>query len=59
MKELYRTVWELKQKDLIDMAVSRSMFVDQVPSRVALVIDSAAVGKIRREMASLNLQPGG
>ncbi len=30
MKELYRTVWELKQKDLIDMAVSRSMFVDQV-----------------------------
>ena len=29
IKDLYRTVWEVKQKDLIDMAASRSAFVDQ------------------------------
>ena len=32
MKERYRTVWEIKQKDLIDMAADRAPFVDQTQS---------------------------
>ena len=32
MKLLYRTVWELKQKDLIDMAADRGAFIDQSQS---------------------------
>lgn len=32
MKELYKTVWELKQKHLIDMAADRQAFVDQSQS---------------------------
>mmetsp|Transcript_2663 Transcript_2663/g.4104 ORF Transcript_2663/g.4104 Transcript_2663/m.4104 type:complete len:797 (-) Transcript_2663:59-2449(-) len=31
-KEIYRTVWEIKQKDLIKMAVSRGAYVDQSQS---------------------------
>ncbi len=32
LKEKYKTVWEISQKDLIDMAVDRSYFVDQSQS---------------------------
>eukprot|EP01013_Petalomonas_cantuscygni_P017030 TRINITY_DN34132_c0_g1_i1.p1 TRINITY_DN34132_c0_g1~~TRINITY_DN34132_c0_g1_i1.p1 ORF type:complete len:872 (+),score=223.88 TRINITY_DN34132_c0_g1_i1:70-2616(+) len=32
LKEIYRTVWELKQRDLIDMAVARAAFIDQSQS---------------------------
>ncbi|KNH05398.1 origin recognition complex subunit 1 cell division cycle 6 [Perkinsela sp. CCAP 1560/4] len=29
LKEIYRTVWEIKQKDIIDMAATRSAYIDQ------------------------------
>lgn len=32
IKEIYKTVWEIKQKDLIDMAVDRGIFIDQSQS---------------------------
>lgn len=32
VKEVYRTVWEMKQKSLIDMAADRGPFVDQSQS---------------------------
>jgi ribonucleoside-diphosphate reductase alpha chain len=32
LKELYKTVWELKQKTLIDMAADRGAFIDQSQS---------------------------
>ncbi len=32
MKELYKTAWEISQKDLIDMAVARSSFICQSQS---------------------------
>lgn len=32
IRELYKTVWELKQKDLLDMAADRSAFIDQSQS---------------------------
>ena len=32
IKELYKTVWEIKQKDLINMAAARSIYIDQSQS---------------------------
>jgi len=32
LKELYKTVWEIKQKDMIDMAADRGAFIDQSQS---------------------------
>ena len=32
LKHRYRTVWEISQKDIIDMAVERSPYVDQSQS---------------------------
>eukprot|EP01060_Flectonema_neradi_P037091 TRINITY_DN736_c1_g1_i1.p1 TRINITY_DN736_c1_g1~~TRINITY_DN736_c1_g1_i1.p1 ORF type:complete len:793 (+),score=192.01 TRINITY_DN736_c1_g1_i1:58-2436(+) len=32
IKDLYKTVWEIKQKDLIDMAAARSIYIDQSQS---------------------------
>jgi ribonucleoside-diphosphate reductase alpha chain len=32
IKALYKTVWEIKQKDLIDMAADRGAFIDQSQS---------------------------
>ncbi len=29
MKALYKTVWEYKQRDLVDMAADRGAFIDQ------------------------------
>jgi ribonucleoside-diphosphate reductase alpha chain len=32
LKEIYKTVWEIKQRDLIDMAADRGAFIDQSQS---------------------------
>lgn len=32
LKDIYKTVWEIKMKDIIDMAADRGMFVDQSQS---------------------------
>jgi ribonucleoside-diphosphate reductase alpha chain len=32
LKSLYKTVWEIKQKDLIDMSADRGAFIDQTQS---------------------------
>lgn len=32
LREIYKTVWEIKQKDLIDMAADRGCFIDQSQS---------------------------
>jgi ribonucleoside-diphosphate reductase alpha subunit len=32
LKDVYRTVWEIKQKDLIDMAAARGAYIDQSQS---------------------------
>lgn len=32
LKQLYRTVWEIKQKDILDMAADRGAFIDQSQS---------------------------
>jgi ribonucleotide reductase alpha subunit len=32
LRDIYRTVWELKQRDLIDMAADRGAFIDQSQS---------------------------
>jgi ribonucleotide reductase alpha subunit len=32
IKDMYKTIWEIKQKDLLDMALDRSPFVDQSQS---------------------------
>lgn len=45
LKELYKTVWEIPQKDLIDMAVARSPFICQSQS-LNLFIENPTVGKL-------------
>ncbi len=32
LKNIYKTVWEIKQKDIIDMAVDRGVYIDQSQS---------------------------
>lgn len=32
MKELYKTVWEISQRDIIEMAADRGAFIDQSQS---------------------------
>lgn len=32
LKELYKTVWEISQKDIIEMAADRGAFIDQSQS---------------------------
>lgn len=39
LKELYKTVWEIKMKDIIDMAADRGKFVDQSQSLNLFVAD--------------------
>ena len=29
LKEIYRTVWEIKQRSLVDMAAARGAYIDQ------------------------------
>lgn len=44
-KEIYKTIWELHQKTLIDMAEERAWFIDQNQS-LNLFIGDATVRKI-------------
>ena len=39
LKELYKTVWEIKMKDIIDMAADRGKFIDQSQSLNLFVAD--------------------
>jgi ribonucleotide reductase alpha subunit len=45
LKELYKTVWELKMKDIIDMAADRGIFIDQSQS-LNLFISDPTVDKL-------------
>lgn len=45
LKDLYRTVWETPQKDLIDMAAERSAFVCQSQS-LNLFLENPNIGKL-------------
>ena len=45
IKALYKTVWEIKMKDIIDMAADRGQFIDQSQS-LNLFIDQPNMGKI-------------
>src|ERR1700677_3936771 len=45
LKELYKTTWEISQKDLIDMAVQRSAFICQSQS-LNLFIEDPNIGKL-------------
>ena len=45
IKELYRTVWELKMKDVIDMARHRGYFIDQSQS-LNLFMEGATMAKL-------------
>ena len=39
LKELYKTVWEIKMKDIIDMAADRGKFIDQSQSLNLFIAD--------------------
>jgi ribonucleoside-diphosphate reductase alpha chain len=45
LKDLYQTVWEISQKELIDMAVERSTFICQSQS-LNLFMENPSVGKL-------------
>jgi ribonucleoside-diphosphate reductase alpha chain len=45
LKRLYRTAWELQQKDLIDMACARGPFIDQSQS-LNLFMETPNIGKL-------------
>jgi ribonucleoside-diphosphate reductase alpha chain len=45
IKEIYKTVWEIKMKDIIDMSADRGHFIDQSQS-LNLFIDQPNMGKI-------------
>lgn len=45
LKTLYRTVWELKQKDIIDMAADRAKFIDQLQS-MNIYLQNPTIGKL-------------
>jgi ribonucleoside-diphosphate reductase alpha chain len=45
VRELYKTAWEISQKDLIDMAVDRSTFICQSQS-LNLFMEAPSVGKL-------------
>ena len=45
LKELYRTVWEVPMKSLIDMAAERSAYIDQSQS-LNLFTDAPTIGKL-------------
>ena len=45
IKELYKTVWELSMKDIIDMAADRGAFIDQSQS-MNLFMENANLGKV-------------
>ena len=39
LKALYKTVWEIKMKDIIDMAADRGKFIDQSQSLNLFIAD--------------------
>lgn len=45
IKNLYRTVWEIKMKDIIDMAADRGRFIDQSQS-MNLFMESPTLSKL-------------
>lgn len=45
IRQIYRTVWEIPQKSLIDMAADRGAFIDQSQS-LNLFIESPSIGKL-------------
>ncbi|MGC6429132.1 MAG: ribonucleoside-diphosphate reductase subunit alpha [Flavobacteriales bacterium] len=45
IKAIYKTVWEIKMKDIIDMSADRGKFIDQSQS-LNLFIDQPNMGKI-------------
>ena len=45
IKELYKTVWEIKQRNLIDMAADRGAYICQSQS-LNLFIDTPSTGKL-------------
>jgi ribonucleoside-diphosphate reductase alpha chain len=45
LKEVYKTVWEIKQKDVIDMASDRGAFIDQTQS-MNIFMDSPNFAKL-------------
>jgi len=45
LKELYKTVWEISQKTIIDMAADRGVFVDQSQS-MNLFVESPTLSKL-------------
>jgi ribonucleoside-diphosphate reductase alpha chain len=45
VRGLYKTAWEMSQKELIDMAVDRSAFICQSQS-LNLFIEDASIGKL-------------
>jgi len=45
LKEIYKTVWELSMKDIIDMSADRGQFIDQSQS-LNLFMENANIGKL-------------
>ena len=45
LKELYRTVWEMSQKTIIDMAADRGVYIDQSQS-MNLFVESPTISKL-------------
>jgi ribonucleoside-diphosphate reductase alpha chain len=45
IKELYKTVWEIKQKDVLDMAADRGIYIDQSQS-LNIFIESPNFAKL-------------
>ncbi len=45
LKEIYKTVWEMSMKDIIDMSADRGWFIDQSQS-LNLFMENANIGKL-------------
>ena len=45
LKEIFKTVWEIKQKDVIDMAADRGAFIDQTQS-MNVFMENVNFGKL-------------
>lgn len=45
LKEIYKTVWEMSMKDIIDMSADRGLFIDQSQS-LNLFMENANIGKL-------------
>ena len=43
LKELYKTVWEIKQRHVLDMAADRGAFIDQSQSLNIHMVDATTV----------------